>query len=194
MGVWTLQVANSTCPRDGRCSIPQYYKDGSAIPPSKASAALRKQSFPMQKDSTQAYDALSKAPAGGCRDSPGPSDKALYCKKTVDSTWVGYRWYRFVDQPGLQQADLTQTQKDFMQQRVEALHKMLPTPVSHWINGRKFEEPLAKVDPAAIATPPKGMEHGFVPIILYQGLARPAECHDVATQTSTTEDMHIQYV
>lgn len=174
--MWTLQAANSTCPRNGRCSIPQYYQGGKSIPPSQASAALRKQSFRMQKDSAQAYDALSKAPAGGCRDSPGPSDKKLYCARTIDATWVGYRWYRFVDQPGLQQAGLSQGEKDFMQQRVETLHKMLPTPVSHWINGRKFDEPSAKVDPAAIATPPSGMEHGYVPIILYQGLKKPAEC------------------
>merc|ERR1711887_155033 len=26
--LWTLKVANSSCPRDGNCDVPQYYKFG----------------------------------------------------------------------------------------------------------------------------------------------------------------------
>jgi len=64
-----------------------------------------------------------------------------------------------------------------MQKRVETLHKMVSTPVSKWINNRKAEaEGMASVDPAAIATPPKGLEIGYVPIILYQGYKKPADC------------------
>ena len=32
------------------------------------------------------------------------------------------------------------------------------------------------MDPAAIATPPKGFEEGYVPIVLYQGQLKPPEC------------------
>jgi len=131
----------------------------------------------MKGDTTRAYDALTNAPAGGCRDSPGPADTTLYCAKTIDSTWVGYRWYKFVEQPAMQQLRLTADQRDFMQQRVSTLHKMMPTPVSKWINGRQAEaEGLAKTDSAAIATPPKGLENGYVPIVLYQGYQKPSEC------------------
>lgn len=176
--LWTLKVANSSCPSDGVCDVPQYYKSGEPVEPSEASAALRSQRFPTRAfDQSLAYDALSQAPEGGCRDSPGPADGTLYCAKTLDDTWVGYRWYRFVDQPGLQQQGLSTTEKLFMQRRVEALHKMVPTPVSKWINGRDVEaEGLARMDPAAIVTPPKGFEYGFVPIILYQGYKKPYDC------------------
>ena len=37
----------------------------------------------------------------------------VYCAKTLDHTWVGYRWYRFVDQPGLQQVGLSKTERSF---------------------------------------------------------------------------------
>jgi len=175
----TLDVKNSSCPRNGNCDVPQYYSSGQHVDPSQASAALRKARFPTQPFPTNdAYDALSQAPKGGCRDSPGPADSKLYCAKTIDDTWVGYRWYRFVDQPGLQQARLSNAERNFMQRRVETLHKMVPTPVSKWINGRNVEaEGLARMDPAAIATPPSGLEHGYVPIVLYQGYKKPAACH-----------------
>merc|ERR1712072_502407 len=126
-----------------------------------------------------AYDALTTSPMGGCRDSPGPADKILYCAKTFEDTWIGYRWYRFVDQPGLQQMHLSATERAFMQKRVETLHRLVPTSVSRWINGREAAaEGLASMDPAAIATPPKGLEIGYVPIILYQGVKKPADCTD----------------
>jgi len=182
--LWTLKVANSTCPHDGICDVPQYFKSGQPVNPSQASAALRNARFPTKPFPTKSkYDALTVEPKGGCRDSPGPADSKLYCSKTLDDTWVGYRWYRFVDQPGLQQQRLSNTEKKFMQQRVESLHRMLPTPVSKWINGRNVEaEGLARVDPAAIATPPKGLEIGYVPIVLYQGYDKPSECSDGTTQ------------
>lgn len=180
--LWTLKVANESCPADGICSVPQYYEEGKPVDPSRASEALRKTSNPTEPIPTDfAYDALTNVPAGGCRDSPGPADAKLYCTKTIDDTWVGYRWYRFVDQPGLQQQKLTETEKAFMQQRAESLHKnMAPTPVSKWINGRNVEaEGLARMEVAAIATPPSGLEAGYVPIVLFQGFARPSECNDV---------------
>lgn len=180
--LWTLKAANTSCLADGVCDVPQYYKDGQPVDPSRASEALRETRSPTQPiPADVAYDALTNAPAGGCRDSPGPADATLYCAKTVDDTWVGYRWYRFVDQPGLQQQKLSKTEKAFMQQRVEVLHKKLaPTAVSKWINGRNVEvEGLARMEAAAIATPPPGLEAGYVPIVLYQGMTRPSECSDV---------------
>jgi hypothetical protein len=182
--LWALKVANSTCPRDGMCDVPQYYKSGQPVEPSQASAALRSARFPTKPFPTNSkYDALTVEPKGGCRDSPGPADTRLYCVKTLDYSWVGYRWYRFVDQPGLQQQHLSEAEKVFMQQRVETLHKMVPTPVSKWINGRRAEEEgLARVDPAAIVTPPEGMEHGYVPIILYQGYQKPSACFSSSGQ------------
>jgi hypothetical protein len=182
--LWTLKVANSSCPRNGICEVPQYFESGEPVSPSKASAALRSSRFPTKPFPKEAkYDALTVEPKGGCRDNPGPADSTLYCAKTCDDTWVGYRWYRFVDQPALQQQHLNSAQKKFMQQRVETLHRIVQTPVSKWINGRNVEaEGLARVDSAAIATPPKGLEIGFVPIVLYQGYEKPNLCHDSPSQ------------
>lgn len=178
--LWTLKVANASCPADGVCDVPQYFENGKPVEPLRASAALRATRNPTTPFPTDlAYDALKNKAAGGCLDSPGPADPTLYCTKTLDDTWVGYRWYRFVDQPGLQQQKLSETEKAFMQKRVEALHRMMPTPVSKWINGRNAEaEGLARVEPAAIATPPRGLEVGYVPLVLYQGFSRPSECND----------------
>lgn len=177
--VWSVQVTNSSCPRNGMCELPQYYKKMKPVDASEVSAKLRNQRFPTAPQSDGAYDALTTSPMGGCRDSPGPADKILYCAKTFEDTWIGYRWYRFVDQPGLQQMHLSATERAFMQKRVETLHRLVPTSVSRWINGREAAaEGLASMDPAAIATPPKGLEIGYVPIILYQGVKKPADCTD----------------
>jgi hypothetical protein len=182
--VWSVTVANSSCPANGMCALPEYYQNQKPVNPSQASAALRSKRFPTEGNPDAAYDALNTSPPGGCRDSPGPAPQTLYCVKTVDSTWLAYRWYRFVDQPSMQQLHLSDVEKDFMQTRAETLHTMVPTAVSKWINGRHAEaEGMASVDSAAIATPPKGMEQGFVPIILYQGYKKPEGCGP-----STAED------
>jgi len=182
--LWTLKVANESCPANGICNVPEYYEDGKPVDRSRASAALRQTRNPTAPIRTDlAYDALTQAPAGGCRDSPGPADPTLYCAKTIDDTWVGYRWYRFVDQPGLQQQKLSDTEKAFMQRRAETLHRMTPTSVSKWINGRNVEvEGLAVMEAAAIATPPLGLEVGYVPIVLFQGSTKPSECTDAPQQ------------
>ena len=39
-------------------------------------------------------------------------------------------------------------------------------------------EGMARMDPAAIAMPPKNFEHGYVPIVLHQGYDKPGECSD----------------
>ena len=187
--VMAVKVANSSCPRNGPCDLPRYYdkSTGKPVDASKASENLKNARFPMKQRDNQAYDALNNAPVGGCRDSPGPANQKLYCAKTIDGLWLGYRWYKFVDQPAMKQLNLNAQQRDFMQQRVTKLHKMIPTPVSKWINGRHAEaEGLARTDPAAIATPPKGLDEGYVPIILYQGEQKPPECGGKPTPPAPT--------
>ena len=45
-----------------------------------------------------------------------------------------------------------------------------------WIKERGASEPLATCDDAQLVTPPKGMEFGFVPVVLYEGTAKPEGC------------------
>jgi hypothetical protein len=84
---------------------------------------------------------------------------------------VTYSWYRFADQPALQNADLTDAERAKLQHRVELLHR-------HWTKEREYLPPptvgtLADLDPAVLVTPPKGMEIGYVPIVTRQAAPEP---------------------
>ena len=58
-----------------------------------------------------------------CYSAPGPADPQLYCAQSkVNGYWLGWRWYKFVDQPALQRERLSEAEKTFLQQRVETLH------------------------------------------------------------------------
>ena len=96
---------------------------------------------------------------------PGPSN-GPYTAKLGDGTTVTYYWYKFMNQPTLLNSDLTITEREEMQKRVEKLHKewtitkeYLPAPTT----GK-----LAEIDPALIVAPPKGLEIGYVPIVTRQ--------------------------
>lgn len=87
-----------------------------------------------------------------------------------DGSVVTYSWYRFADQPALQNADLTPAEREQLQARVVKLHKT-------WLKTRNYLAPpttgkLADLDPALIMKPPKGLEVGYVPIATRQNLER----------------------
>ena len=97
---------------------------------------------------------------------PGPASNTPYKAKLGDGSTVTYYWYKFMNQPTLLNADLTLSEREEMQRRVEKLHKewtitkeYLPAPT----NGK-----LVDIDPALILTPPKGFEIGYVPIATRQ--------------------------
>jgi hypothetical protein len=82
----------------------------------------------------------------------------------TDGSKVTYAWYRFVDQPALQQFRFSDAVKDQLQARVELLHK-------HWNADHDYMPPLtsgalATLDGAMLARPPKGLEVGYVPIVV----------------------------
>jgi hypothetical protein len=96
---------------------------------------------------------------------PGPSS-GPYTAKLGDGTTVTYYWYKFMNQPTLLNSDLTLSEREEMQSRVEKLHQewtitkeYLPAPTT----GK-----LAEIDPALILAPPKGLEIGYVPIATRQ--------------------------
>jgi len=120
-----------------------------------------------------------------CFDNPGPADSTLYCQRTSDERWLAYRWYRFVDQPELNQvfASLPVEEqaeaKCFMQQRIERLHQLQrKESVPRW-----FEAPgtlpsgMAELDQGFIVQPPAGLETGYVPVVVYSKLrTKPSAC------------------
>ena len=78
-----------------------------------------------------------------------------------------YYWYRFADQPALLNADLTDAEREEMQEKVEKMHR-------RWNREDEYLAPpasgdLASIDPALIMTPPERFEIGYVPIATRQG-------------------------
>ena len=86
-----------------------------------------------------------------------------------DGSLVTYCWYRFADQPAMLNADLTDAEREEAQRRIELIHRT-------WTKEREYIAPpttgaLASIDPALLVTPPKGLEIGYVPIVVKQELA-----------------------
>jgi len=64
---------------------------------------------------------------------------------------------------------MSKEEREEMQRRVELLHR-------NWTKDREYLPPpligkLADIDPALIVTPPKGLEVGYVPIVVRQELS-----------------------
>jgi len=86
--------------------------------------------------------------------------------KLTDGSVVRYFWYRFVDQPALQDADLSAADKVRLQAIVEQIH-------ARWTPNSEYLPPpgkgaLATLDPALLVKPPHGLEVGYVPIAVRQ--------------------------
>jgi len=125
-----------------------------------------------------------------CFDTPGPSpsDPRLYCTRTQSGTWLGFKWYRFIDQPELNQvfASMEESERKdarcFMQARIERLHEAQSSGgVPRWFDAPQGENDLPKkkvaIDPALLTTPPVGLEKGYVPIPLFErNREMPANC------------------
>jgi hypothetical protein len=105
------------------------------------------------------------ADADSCWKMPGPK-AGPFTAHPGDGSVVTYYWYRFADQPALLNADMTDAEREAIQQRVELLHR-------HWSKDRNYLAPpangqLADLDPTLIVTPPPGLEVGYVPIVTRQ--------------------------
>jgi len=170
---WSMTTNNSSG------YFPQYFRGQRPVDESAAPRGLQAQKFPKKSSIWPfrgPYDALSKPPAGGCLTSPGPADASLFCAQTSSPSWVAYRWYRFVDQPGLQRLGLSKAEKQFLQSRVEALHRML-NGNDRWIKARgAADEGLAELSSAQLVTAPAHLKYGYVPITVYEGIERPSGC------------------
>jgi hypothetical protein len=100
-----------------------------------------------------------------CWKKPGPKAGPFQAKLSEGSV-VTYSWYRFIDQPSLQDADLSEAEKNHLQTVVEKIH-------ANWTMDKEYLPPpgmgtLAALDSSLIVTPPKGFEIGFVPIVTRQ--------------------------
>lgn len=171
---WNEQLTR----RDGSLVVlPEYYQlgtnarnksqwqvvDGKTLP---AEVKLAEHRFVTPKEKPQETRTTPENPESSWKK-PGPK-AGPFKVKIGDGSVVTYYWYRFADQPAMMNADLTDAEREQVQQRVEKLHRA-------WTKDREYLAPpdlgkLADIDPALIVTPPKGLEVGYVPIATRQEL------------------------
>lgn len=109
------------------------------------------------------YQSLSED--GNVYQKPGAKSKPFKVTLT-DGSVVTYCWYKFIDQPALQSLNLSDADKQIIQKRVEKIH-------ARWTSNKTYMAPPSKgklvtLDQAIIVKPPKGMEIGYVPIVVQQ--------------------------
>ena len=136
--------------------------DASQVP---AETGLLEAEFPPPAADPAPYSA---EPLKGSWATPGPV-AGPFEVFLLDGSKVTYVWYRFIDQPVFQQYDWAPQEKASLQALVESMHR-------NWPIDRDYLPPpgdgsLARFDPALIVNPPKGLEHGHVPIVIHQELA-----------------------
>ncbi len=161
--VFGIRWKNSSSGSEGK--FPQYFLDTgeeSRVPVSAAEvpSELTSQDFELAKRG-EPYT----SPHTGAWSTPGPASKPIEIK-LADGSTVTYCWYRFIDQPSLQQFDWSDEEKEKLQSLVEKIH-------ATWRIDDQYMEPqtegeLVSFDPALMATPPKGYETGYVPIVTGQ--------------------------
>lgn len=125
---------------------------------------LRGAKFPAPKRPTDPY--VTPVEPGTVWKQPGPV-AGPFIRTLGDGSEITYFWYRFADQPALLNADLSSSERDAIQKRVEQLHRNWTADRSY-LPGNTVGQ-LASIDPELIVTPPKGLEVGYVPIVTRQG-------------------------
>ncbi len=168
--VWGLQWFDNSVGEHGQ--FPQYYKHvgdqriAVAAADVPAETGLRDQQFPLASPG-KPYT----SPTAGAWVTPGPATGPFKVRLT-DGSVVTYAWYRFVDQPSFQQYALSAEKKARLQALVETIH-------AAWAIDRDYMPPpttgkLVALDPALLVTPPKGLEVGYVPVVIHQEAADSA--------------------
>lgn len=154
-------------------SFPEYFKftpgvGMQGVAASDVPAGLQAESFPVP-----GQGAAYTSPNNGCWiPSSSHARRGPYTATLSDKSEVTYYWYRFIDQPALQQLKLSPEMKAQMQTLVEAMHE-------GWkINGNYFPgpsngNPLVSLDSALLVTPPTGISKGWVPIVTEQRAGTP---------------------
>ena len=163
-----LQWHNSPISPNGE--FPRYFKEtGSnrvAVAASEAPEPLRAKKFrPAVNKRTYT------SPTTGAWTNPGATKGPFYTD-LADGSRITYYWFRFIDQPALQQFShvWSETTKSEMQTLVEKIHQ-------RWTINKNYMPPpstgkaLAAIDPGLIVTPPAGLEAGYVPIVTRQEAA-----------------------
>ncbi len=152
----------------GMARLPQYFKQvGDQRVAGTAEEMPR--GFPLvdQQFRKASVSRSYQSPGSGIWTDPGPESETF--KATLsDGSIVTYAWYSFVDQPSIRALGWSDEEKAAVQNRVERIH-------SRWPINRNYLPPpsrgkLVGLDGALLVTPPKGLEVGYVPIVIEQKL------------------------
>ena len=164
-----LQWNNSPVSPNGE--FPQYYKETSsgrvAVAASEVPEKLRNKEFIPAKNGDN-----YTSPTTGAWAKPA-SAKGPYYTKLADGSTITYYWYKFIDQPSLQQYSKvwSQSMKADLQSTIEKIQKTWGVK-NEYMPAPRDGKPLVKIDSALLVTPPKGMEIGYVPIVTSQAIAK----------------------
>lgn len=173
---WNEQVVSkSAAGTPPLTSLPEYYRletnrnqkvewtpvQSKDVPPETGLVAHR--FTRAQEEPSEPY--VTPETADSCWKRPGPV-AGPFKVQLGDGSVVTYSWYRFADQPALLNADLSDSEREAVQRRVELLHRQ-------WKPDRDYLPPptvgtLAELDPALMVKPPPGLEVGYVPIVTRQ--------------------------
>jgi len=151
-------------------SLPEYYrwsgKEAAALGPSEVPESIRAQPAVFAaKQAANPSTYTSSLDRGGAWTKPGPS-AGPFAVTLSDGSTVTYYWYRFIDQPTLQNAEMSEAEKKRLQVVAEEIQR-------NWTAEKQYlPEPtqgtLAALDGALLVTPPTGLEVGYVPIAVSQ--------------------------
>jgi hypothetical protein len=162
-GVFGYDLTNSAFEKD---QFPQYFKqDGDNMTPVLASEVpdilgLKEAEFPLQENL-----GTYVSPEEGSWKTPGPASGPHEVVLNDDSTVI-YYWYKFIDQPVFGQFNWSEDKKVALQSIIEKLHKKWPID-RDYMPAPSFGQ-LVSIDENLIVNPPKGMEVGYVPIVVKQ--------------------------
>jgi len=167
----TFGLQWSESPISPKGEFPRHFRDvgdaRAAVPASEVPEELRAKRF---------KPAVNKkpysSPGAGAWADPGPR-AGPFSADLADGSRVTYHWYRFLDQPSLQQHRdaWSDTVKSQMQSVVEKIHGSWPID-GYYMPPPTNGMPLVEIDPALIVTPPAGLGSGYVPIVTRQEEAR----------------------
>ncbi len=160
-----LQWNNSPVSPNGE--FPQYYKETNsgrvAVAASEVPEKLRSKEFIPAKNANN-----YTSPTTGSWTRPA-SAKGPYYTKLADGSTITYYWYKFIDQPALQQYRnvWSKSTKADLQITIEKIQKNWGVE-QEYMPAPRDGKPLVKIDPALLVSPPKGLEIGYVPIVTAQ--------------------------
>lgn len=172
---WNEELVTNTDTADGPLvTLPEFFRLGkdengkprwNVVKPEDVPAETKLADRKFDRKDVRSEPYVTPEEADSCWKTPGPVAGPFYAYPG-DGSKVTYHWYRFADQPALLNADLSDEERERLQERVEKIHKT-------WKRDRDYlpapaRGELAAIDSALIVDPPQGLEVGYVPIVTRQ--------------------------